>query len=331
MQPGRISVAREQCAYAAVLEIANNDETRRLLTTVKVKAHVDHRGLEGVERWKAIGNGFADKFALAAEYSIHPQPGARMISDITTNMNHVKATVRVMAALLPLWGFESKKHVRVKRPAGEVGVAAAVSDKVIHKWVLHADRWRCAVCRAVTETVILPEARVNQRCTGLKDHLSAGVAHQFGHVLVEVTAADGNFTICSVCGAFGSRRAVNLALQCPGELRTRRGKESHSRVFKNGRHPRTNRALTRCHFSAHGSQNVPSELLRSEFSRASRRRRLATKTKPWVAAALGIMEEPKTDIDECDNGDDPSRGMDEDPYGSDAEEQDPFGHTAAVS
>jgi hypothetical protein len=42
------------------------------------------------------------------------------------------------------------------------------------------------------------------------------------------------------------------------------------------------------------------------------------------------MEEPKADTDDGDNGDDPSRGIDEDPYGSDAEEQDPFGHSAAV-
>jgi hypothetical protein len=38
------------------------------------------------------------------------------------------------------------------------------------------------------------------------------------------------------------------------------------------------------------------------------------------------MEEPKVDTDEGVDGDDPSRCMDEDPYGSDAEEQNPFGH-----
>jgi hypothetical protein len=38
------------------------------------------------------------------------------------------------------------------------------------------------------------------------------------------------------------------------------------------------------------------------------------------------MEEPKGDTDEGDGGDDPSRCEDEDPYGSDAEEQNPFGH-----
>jgi len=146
-----------------------------------------------------------------------------------------------------------------------------------------------------------------------------------GHVLVEVTATDGNFTICSRCGAFGSRKAVNLALECPGILTTRRLKESYSRVFKNGKHPRSNKPLTRSHFRSCGAPNVPTSLLRSEVDRSRRRRRLETKTKPWIAASFGIVEDPKDAVSECGDDEDPFLQEEEDPFGFNDEEEDPFG------
>jgi len=321
MQPGRLDVVNERCAYAAVLAHANNVESRALLTTVKVKAHVDHRGLSGAERWKAIGNGYADKFALAAEYSIHPQPTAVMIQDITTDMMHVKATIRVMAAVLPLWGLDSTKHTRTARPEGEVGVAVKVASKELHLWELQGERWVCAVCRGFTMTDVLPKHRVRQRCYGLKDRLSASSSCQIGHCLVEVTSTTGRFTICSRCGGCGSRKAVKLGCICSGKLQSRRAREAYNRVFKNGKHPRTNIPLTRSHYSACGN-NVSTNQLRSEVDRSRRKRRLTVKSKPWVAAAAGIVEygPPPGEHDDAQD-----EMEEEDPYGSEAEEQDPYG------
>jgi len=322
MQPGRLEVVNERCAYAAVLAHANTAETRAFLTTVKVKAHVDHWGLSGDERWKAIGNGFADKFALAAEYSIHPQPTAELIQDITTDMNHVKATIRVMAAVLPLWGLESTKHTRIARTPGEVGVAVKVGSKELHVWELQGDRWICAVCRGFTLTNVLPKHRVRQRCYGLKDRLSASSSCQIGHCLVEVTSTTGRFTICSRCGGCGSRKAVKLACICSGKLQSRRAREAYNRVFKKGKHPRTNLPLTRSHYSACGN-NVSPNQLRSEVDRSRRKRRLTAKTKPWVAAAFGIVEDAPPPGEGDDLQDEEDEQMDEDEYFQ--EEEDPFG------
>ena len=157
---------------------------------------------------------------------------------------------------------------------------------------------------------------------GLNDRLSAISSCQIGHCLVEVTSTTGRFTICSRCGGCGSRKAVKLACVCSGKLQSRRAREAYSRVFKKGKHPRTNLPLTRSHYSACGN-NVSPNQLRSEVDRNRRKRRLTVKTKPWVAAAFGIVEDPPP-LSELDD----QQGEGEDPMFEDddfQEEEDPFG------
>ena len=88
------------------------------------------------------------------------------------------------------------------------------------------------------------------------------------------------------------RRARGLARPCRGFLQTRRGNEAWRRVFTKGRHPNSNKAFSHAEQMTRRHQRVDNGKLRGVLRRAKIRRRLAGKTKPWVAALSGIQPRP---------------------------------------
>ena len=111
-----------------------------------------------------------------------------------------------------------------------------------------------------------------------------------GHRLVEIRQIQGDFSICSDCGRWGTRTAKALKKSCVDAPVTMRTKQSWCRVFQRGWHP--NYLLKGMTHHPNTRKNavtmVPFLKLRDAFLRNKRNRRLTKKVRPWVAAALGV-------------------------------------------
>ena len=97
----------------------------------------------------------------------------------------------------------------------------------------------------------------------------------------------GDFTICRTCGRFGMRLGIGLSEVCRQRPETRRMELQWNTFFRDGKHPNTG---VPC---GHDVKIMRSELhrTRTAVEKRSRGRRLSTKTKPWVAAASGVVQE----------------------------------------
>jgi hypothetical protein len=208
---------------------------------------------------------------------------------------------------------------------GDIGVALKVDPVDLHMWKLRGDHWSCSVSRGYTRTSILPKHRKRQRCKGLLDRLAKDAEFSLGHNLVEFCTPSGQFTICSTCGFCGTQKSVNLSVACSGGRKTRRGKEQYNRVFVKGRHPRFNVPLG-LNLVIRSAAFAKKEGTRSYTERRLKKARLTSKSKPWVAASMGIIGPPRAEGAEADQDENEEAWPDID-WDNDKEEdleEDPF-------
>ena len=286
-------------AYAGLMRTIHGSDDREYLEQVKkIKSHMKEAPANSREENEDIrGNAHADVQAEKGA-DLHPVADAETLAKVELDISDCIVAVQVMGKVLPLWPWASHKHKRKPLGPREVAGKARVPMHEKHVWTKGVDRWRCGKCRATTRGVDLPIARVNQRCHGLCDHLVAD--SDLGgrrHDIVEVTSRQGDFSICRACGRYGMRRGTALSELCDRGLRTRRTLQSWHDVFQKGLHPYSRQQFGHDTGFSTSLGRTANAHTRDFFHRASRVRRLSKKTKPWVAAASGVLHEPQAGED----------------------------------
>ena len=307
LQKPREMWGKSNGAYAAIMKsIQGFDKDNEFLQeTRKIKSHMKVSSTHSDELNRDIkGNAFADEHAAKGALG-HPTAATDVQTKVDRDIEDCIAAVKVIGNVLPLWPWASHKHVRkAKETTAEVAGVPRVPAEEKHKWIDHGDRWRCGKCRATTRGRDLPKARIKQRCRGLPNQLAKD--SELGsrrHDVIEVASKHGDFSICRSCGRYGMRRGNALMNTCDRETRTRRTRQAWSDVFEKGLHPYTRQPF------GHDTEFTATEaaLTRDSYNRASRGRRLSCKTKPWVAAAVGVTAYAEATFEDTVQDDDERR------------------------
>ncbi len=175
-----------------------------------VPSHRKETGMEDAETKRDIrGNAEADKYAGNA-IADHPQPSAAQKASLDFYCKRAPLVCKALAAALPL--FPAAEETRMHRRPKPKDKQEAI-DKKLHWWIHEENAWRCQVC-GTWATGGEVTAKMNAaRCDG---HIAEGRAKRWTELGHKIAVARGAypFAFCVRCGAWGSRRAYNLSIEC---------------------------------------------------------------------------------------------------------------------
>ena len=169
----------------------------------------------------AFGNDLADKAANTARTSLQPAlTNVQEAKRYTWQAYHALVTVKVIAAVLPLWprlekgSRIAKEHASEILPAQTHTVKLQPAPRLKHDWTQAADRWHCPRCLAFVRGTSLPESRKKQWCPGHADIPDKDVN---GHILGHRIFNGEPLTYCKTCGAWATFKTKGkLTKPCSG-------------------------------------------------------------------------------------------------------------------
>eukprot|EP00959_Pyramimonas_sp_CCMP1952_P113963 2383126-Pyramimonas_sp.AAC.1 len=117
----------------------------------KVAAHqdIEDPAIDATERWRRVGNNFADVGANMA-FFLHPSDDG-LLQDADRQVKFAKATLKVASAVLHLWPSVDLSFIeRIQPPPA---LDSAVAD---HRWARWSGIWRCSVCLTGCRALVPP-------------------------------------------------------------------------------------------------------------------------------------------------------------------------------
>ncbi len=151
---------------------------------------------------------------------------------LETSLADAAKIVKLLEVALRKWPAESR---RFAPRHGGARTRTVRRREVQHDWVRADNAWRCRICLRCHLGARLAGAVRCERCPGPRLALQQRRLEERGHRLC-VAQGDGMpIKYCSRCGAWSTRRAFNLARDCP-RAPSAAGRQALVRIAK-GRHP----------------------------------------------------------------------------------------------
>ncbi len=221
--------------YAGIMRYthSNPEQLRHWKSIHKVKAHLDIDTILDPElRGHALGNAAADAAAKSA-VARHPAPAPAEVTILETFLTDAAKIVKLLAAALRKWPAETKRFA--PRGGGQARAERPRRREAQHEWVRAENAWRCRTCLRCHLGAKLVGAVRFERCSGPRLELQRQRLADKGHSLCVAQGEGMPVKYCSRCGAWSTRRAFNLARECP-RTPSAAGRQALIRIAK-GRHP----------------------------------------------------------------------------------------------
>ena len=198
----------------------------------KVAAHLnsDEEGISAGERFRRVGNGYADVFAKEGARR-HPSLNPTELDEIDRKLDIARATLLGGAELVPLWPkVEFRGLERVQPPR------APKDDQLYVEcdWARMGSSWRCRVClrgsRATSKPIGGPE------CSG-RSRLDQGVLDALGHSVIAFPCSDNSFLFLRMSCKFYSSGGMVLGLGRKCATKPTECGRKDMRKLRKGQHP----------------------------------------------------------------------------------------------
>ena len=176
---------------------------------VKVKAHQQVSAMqEGEAKWQAQGNQWADHFAeLGAKR--HNQGFQPLLPELEADQADVGQAAKLVLRLWQLWPSLPRGAPKASRTL----VPRVPRQVAGHNWCFGVGRWQCSACFAVSGSDLCKANRQRQVCQGISPLPQRAL--DLGHSLVIAHCQDQPLYFCKLCGAWATKKFVNLLAVCP--------------------------------------------------------------------------------------------------------------------